>query len=165
MRLYRRSHEQAATAVLKWATIFKLETRLPFWCKYLSSALMLARMMAGGEAESERRMLVTPGPCARTSKEAAALSGADEPVARREAFRGEPAIASGLAGAVRRDPSGLVLRLLRVSQSVDPSLVTTTRSQSNLPPRVAQAQRFLARRGFASGQPCSARGPRRMRMA
>jgi hypothetical protein len=38
-----------------------------------------------------------------------------------------------------------------VSQSTDPSYVIPSRSQSNLP-RVAQAQRFLARRGLASGQ-------------
>jgi hypothetical protein len=39
-----------------------------------------------------------------------------------------------------------------VSQSTDPSYVIPSRSQSNLPPRVAQTQRFLARRGIASGQ-------------
>jgi hypothetical protein len=44
-----------------------------------------------------------------------------------------------------------------VSQSADPSLVTAARSQSNLPPRVTQAQRFLARRGLASGHPVGVR--------
>ncbi len=48
-----------------------------------------------------------------------------------------------------------------VSQSPDPSFVATTLPQSNLPPRVAQAQRFLARRGLASGHPVGARVPAR----
>jgi hypothetical protein len=40
-----------------------------------------------------------------------------------------------------------------VSQSADPSFAATIRNESNLPPRVEQAQRFLARRGISSGQP------------
>jgi hypothetical protein len=102
-------------------------------------------------------MHVTLGLCPRTPKEAAALSGADEPVfttARRFGvrLRSHPARA-GLLGLILLgwcSPPA-------VSQSADPSFVTTIRSQSNLPPRVAQAHRFLARRGFASGQPVAAR--------
>jgi hypothetical protein len=60
----------------------------------------------------------------------------------------------GLAGLIVLGwclPSG-------VSQSTDPLFATTTGSQSNptlsnVPPRAAQAQRFLARRGLASRQP------------
>ncbi|HEY1897346.1 MAG TPA: choice-of-anchor D domain-containing protein [Terracidiphilus sp.] len=44
-----------------------------------------------------------------------------------------------------------------VSQSADPSFLTTARPQTNLPPRVAQARRFLARRGVATGQPAGVR--------
>jgi hypothetical protein len=46
-----------------------------------------------------------------------------------------------------------------VSPSADPSFLATNRSQSNLPPRAAQARRFLARRGLGSGQPAGARVP------
>src|ERR1700757_4643504 len=102
-------------------------------------------------------MLVTPGLCARTPKEAAASRGEDKPVPAEKRFdtclRSLPA---------RLRLAGLILLGLIVlgccsppgmSQSPDPPFVTSTRVQSSLPPRAAQAQRFLARRGLASGQP------------
>jgi hypothetical protein len=101
-------------------------------------------------------MLVTPGLCARTPKEAAALSGADEPFLTERRFgvclRSLPA-RLGLFGLILFgccSPSA-------VSQSADPSFVIPTRSRSSLPPRVLQAQRFLTHRGLASGQPTGAR--------
>jgi hypothetical protein len=116
----------------------------------------LARMMAVRGGGIRTANACDPWLCPRTPKEAAALSGADEPVFTARRFgvrlRSHPARA-GLLGLILLgwcSPPA-------VSQSADPSFVTTIRSQSNLPPRVAQAHRFLARRGFASGQPVAAR--------
>jgi len=36
----------AGGVVLKWATISKLKTGLPFWCKYSGFSTRVARMMA-----------------------------------------------------------------------------------------------------------------------
>jgi hypothetical protein len=105
---------------------------------------------------------VTLGLCARTSKDPAAFSGADEPV---PAWRFGVCLRSLSARLVLFGLISVCWSSLGwcsppvVSQSVDPSFVTTNRSQSNLPPRVAQARRFLARRGLASGDPAGARVP------
>ncbi len=101
-------------------------------------------------------MLVTPGLCARSPEEAAALTGAGAPVLQEDRFRVSLRLFTALLGLF-----GLIFlgwcSPPAVSQSTDPSYVIPSRSQSNLPPRVAQAQRFLARRGIASGQPVGAR--------